>query len=29
VTAYLGRRGFSGRAVTDMVRRVVREPDQP
>ena len=29
VTAYLGRRGFCGRAVTDMVRRVVREPDQP
>jgi SOS response regulatory protein OraA/RecX len=29
VTAYLGRRGFSGRAVTDMVRRVVREQEQP
>jgi regulatory protein len=28
VTAYLGRRGFSGRTVTEMVRRVVREPDQ-
>ncbi|HKW51003.1 MAG TPA: regulatory protein RecX, partial [Candidatus Eisenbacteria bacterium] len=25
VTAYLGRRGFIGRAVTDMVRRVIHE----
>jgi regulatory protein len=25
VTAYLGRRGFSGRAVTEMVRRTIQE----
>lgn len=28
VTAYLGRRGFSGRAITDMVRRVVHEREE-